>query len=165
MTAVRALAAVTGLLVALVVQVTLLARVPLPGGPPDLVLIVVVALALAHGPIAGTGAGFAGGLLLDLVGTSAAGQLALVLCLVGCGAGLVREDVNRSTLGPVLVVAVAALAATLLSAGLGLLLGDPRVTGTVLGRRLPAAVLYDALLAPFLLPVVAAAGRRLGAAA
>jgi hypothetical protein len=49
----------------------------------------------------------------------------------------------------VVVVAFCAFAANLLFAGVGGLLGDPRVTWPGLVRSLPAAVFYDVLLTPF----------------
>ena len=51
-------------------------------------------------------------------------------------------------------------AALLGYAGLGLLLGDPRVTAPRRGRRFPSATLYDVLLAPFVVPAVGALVRR-----
>ena len=50
----RFLLPVVLLLAALVLQLTVLDRLPLPGGvAPDLVLLVVVALALSSGPMTG----------------------------------------------------------------------------------------------------------------
>jgi rod shape-determining protein MreD len=86
----RVLFAVVLLVVALAVQVSVLARLPLPGATPDLVLLAVVALALAHGPGFGLVAGFAAGLGSDLVPPAdhAVGRWALVLTLarhLACG--------------------------------------------------------------------------------
>lgn len=158
----RVLLAVLVVVTALVVQVAALSALPAPGGGrPDLVLVVVVAVALAQGPLGGAVTGFAGGLLGDLVGDHPVGLLALTLCLVGYLAGLLRGAGDRSILAPLGVVASAAVGATLVYAGLGLATGSPRVGVEALSAGLPTSVLYDVLLAPFVVPVVLAVARRL----
>ena len=76
--------------VALAAQLTIVNRLALPGGGgPDLVLLVVVALALTGGPLAGTLTGFLARLALDVAPPAGhtVGEYALVFCLVGyvCG--------------------------------------------------------------------------------
>jgi rod shape-determining protein MreD len=71
---------------ALVLQLTVVNRLALPGGgTPDLVLLVVVALGLAGGPVAGALTGFCAGLSLDIAppASQLIGQYALVFCVVG----------------------------------------------------------------------------------
>ena len=75
---------------ALMLQLSVLDVLPLPGGiAPDLVLLVVVAIALTSGPLFGLVTGFAAGLALDLAppASHAIGAYALVFCLIGyvCG--------------------------------------------------------------------------------
>ena len=65
-----------------------------------------------------------------------------------------QDAAERSAFVPVAVVAVLAPATLLAYAGLGLLLGDPRVTAQAVVASLPAATLYDVLLAPFVVPLV-----------
>jgi rod shape-determining protein MreD len=93
--------------VALVVQVSVFARLGLPGAVPDLLLLVVIGLALVYGPVGGCLVGFCAGLLADLAPPSdhAVGRYALVLCLLGYGAGLLRPESGqiRSALTPLLV--------------------------------------------------------------
>lgn len=150
---------------AVLAQVTVLARLPLPGATPDAVLLAVVSLGLVYGPMTGMVTGFGAGLALDLVPPAdhAAGRWALVLCLVGYVAGLARPDTRRSALVPLLVVACCAAGATAGYAALGAILGDPRVTWPAVARLLPTAVLYDVFLTPFLVPVVIALARRVEA--
>jgi hypothetical protein len=83
-----------------------------------------------------------------------------VLCLVGYLAGQIQVDARRSVW--VVLAAVAGLSATagLLYAGVGLLFGDPRVTGEVVVSTTVSLVLYDLLLAPFVVPGVIALARR-----
>jgi rod shape-determining protein MreD len=150
--------------VALVVQVSIFARLGLPGAAPDLLLLVVIGLALVYGPVGGCLLGFAAGLLADLAPPSdhAVGRYALVLCVLGYAAGLLRPESGqiRSVMRPLLVVAGAAIAATLLYAGVGALVGATAARHVGLGSLLITAVIYDVLLAPFVVPVVIALARR-----
>jgi rod shape-determining protein MreD len=147
---------------ALVLQLSILPLLPLPGASPDLVLLVLVGLALTGGPLTGAVTGFAAGLALDLAPPSdhAIGRWALVLCLVGYAVGLAEDEADRSALAPVLVVAGAAVASIALYAGVGAVLADPRVGWEPLLQVVPTAVLYDVLLAPFVVPGVIALARR-----
>src|SRR5215472_4472914 len=90
---------VVSLAVAVVVQVSVLNRLLLPGGGvPDLVLVLVCALALASGPVSGMVIGFAAGLSLDLAppGSAMVGQYALVFCLAGWAAGRLRPVAGQT---------------------------------------------------------------------
>ncbi|MDP9417074.1 MAG: rod shape-determining protein MreD, partial [Actinomycetota bacterium] len=104
------------------------------------------------------------GLALDLAppADTTVGRWALVLSLVGYAAGLVRADPERSVVVPLLVATGAATAAMLLFAGVGALLGDPRVRWPLVADLLPTAVLYALVLSPFVVPGVLAIARRLG---
>ncbi|MFD7628208.1 rod shape-determining protein MreD [Streptomyces sp. NPDC059851] len=160
----RILLASTLILVALVVQVSVLGRLQLPGAVPDLVLLTVVALALVYGHVGGALTGFAAGLLADLAPPAdhAAGRYALVLCVIGYAAGLVRPDSGRfrSAWGPMLTVVAAAIGSTLLYAGVGALVGDTAARHVGLTGLLFTATVYDLLLAPFTVPFVMALARR-----
>ncbi|WP_329564180.1 rod shape-determining protein MreD [Kitasatospora sp. NBC_01266] len=161
----RALFAAPLILLALVLQVSVLGRLQLPGATPDLLLLVVVALALVFGPSAGCLTGFAAGLLADLAPPSdhAIGRYALVLCLIGYGAGLLGADPGRqrSVFAPLVVVAGAAVVSTLLYAGVGALVGDTAARHVGLPSLAATAFVYDLLLAPFVVPVVMLLARRL----
>jgi rod shape-determining protein MreD len=161
----RALAAVilaVALFAAVVIQLTVVNRLPLPGldvpgstGAPDLVLLLVAAIAVCTSPAVGAVTGFAGGLALDVAPPAAhyAGEYALVFCLVGYAAARVVQVIWNMTgeRDPVTTFAVMAAAAAAGEAGkaaLGMLLSDPEVTTAAVTRVLPGAVLYDLLLAP-----------------
>jgi rod shape-determining protein MreD len=147
----------TGLLLsALAVQVTVLTRLPLPGATPDLVLLVVVALALAHGPTFGLAAGFGAGLATDLVppADTTVGRWAFVLTLVGYLAGQAMGETRRSAFVPPFVVAGAAAASVLLYAGLVALMSDTHISWLAVSEILPTAVLYDVILSAFVVPAV-----------
>jgi rod shape-determining protein MreD len=61
----RPLLAVVAILTALLLQVDVVNRLRLPGGHPDLLLLVLVSLALVGGPAYGAVAGFAAGFAAD----------------------------------------------------------------------------------------------------
>ncbi|MCX5201234.1 rod shape-determining protein MreD [Streptomyces sp. NBC_00237] len=160
----RILLSATLVVVALVVQVTVLARLQLPGAVPDLTLLVVLGLAFVYGHVSGALIGFFAGLLADLAPPAdhAAGRYALVLCVIGYLAGLVKPENGklRSATAPMLVVVAAALGSTLLYAGVGALVGDTAARHVGLGGLLFTAALYDLLLAPFVVPGIMALARR-----
>ncbi|TAK68888.1 MAG: rod shape-determining protein MreD [Actinomycetota bacterium] len=165
---VRRAALVAVLLVcALTLQLTVLARLPLPGATPDLLLVVIVALGMADGPGTGVVAGFAGGLLLDLVPPAAGtvGVMALVLAAVGYLAGRVSDVEDRPVLVTIGVVVVLAAGALLGRAILGSLLGDVRVLWEDIPSLALSEVVYVAVLTPFVVPFVGALVRRLDPAA
>ncbi len=150
-------AAALAILAAVILQAAVLARLPLPGGPPNLVLVLVVAIGLAAGGSAGLAAGFAAGLLTDLLSDHPLGVLALCFALAGFLAGQLEVDVQRGVLVPVVVVAVATGAVYLTYLGVLGLLGESVADGAggVLGT-----IAYDVLLTPFVVPLVAAVTRR-----
>ncbi|MBP2402856.1 rod shape-determining protein MreD [Streptomyces syringium] len=150
--------------VALVVQVSVFARLHLPGAVPDLLLLVVIALALVYGHTSGALIGFFAGLLADLAPPAdhATGRYALVLCLVGYVVGLARPENGRmrSATVPMLVVVAAAVGSTLLYAGVGSLVGDTAARHVGLTGLVLTAAVYDLLLAPFTVPLIMALARR-----
>jgi rod shape-determining protein MreD len=152
------------IVVALVIQVSVLARLHLPGAVPDLMLLTVLGLALVYGHTGGALVGFGAGLLADLAPPAdhAAGHYALVLCVIGYLAGLVKPDNGRlrSATAPMVVVVASAVGATLLYAGVGALVGDTAARHVGLGGLLLTAALYDLLLAPFVVPGIMALARR-----
>lgn len=157
----RALLGLATVVTALLLQTTVLARLPLPGGVPDLLLVLVVAFALAEGPLSGTVTGFAAGLLADLGADHELGRLALAYALVGYAAGLVQDEPRRSPLTPFLVVAGSAAGAVTAFALEGALLGDPRITMSTFWPALAGTTTYSVLLTPLVVPVVGALVRRL----
>ena len=142
---------------ALVLQLTVLDLLPLPGGiAPDLVLLVVVALALSSGPLPGLVTGFAAGLALDLAppASHAIGAYALVFCLVGYVCGRVADEVDKSAILPLVAMALGAFAGSILYTVVGVTFGEPGVTWAAARNMLPVSVAYDVLLSPFVLYLV-----------
>ena len=167
----RALVSLVLTAVTVVVQVTIVDRIAFPGGGgPNLVLLLVAALALAGGPLAGLLTGFGAGLALDVAppGSHFTGQDALVFCLIGYACGLLADDFSgdaeqgRSALFEIAVTAAGAVCGEALVALLGVMLSDPQVRWPAITNVLPAALAYDVLLCPFVLYAAAAALRVAG---
>jgi rod shape-determining protein MreD len=156
----RVLLATAAVLAAILLQVTVLNNLPLPGGAPDLVLVVVVAMALASGPLEGAVIGFAAGLAVDIAPPAShlVGQSALAFCLAGYGCGRLRGTLERSAWLPVTAVAAGAAAGEALYALVGLTFGDPDITLQSVRQVLPYVVIYDVLICPFVLYAVARLG-------
>jgi rod shape-determining protein MreD len=147
---------------ALVLQSVVVNPLPLPGGHPEIAIVCVIAFALAGGPAYGAVVGFAVGLAADVLPPAdhTLGRLALAYAVVGYLAGLVEDAEERSVVMTVLLVALGTGVAIILYAGMGALLGDERITGAAVGRSLAATVIYDVVLAPFVVPLVSGAARR-----
>lgn len=165
MTVRRVLLGAATVLTAVLLQLTVVARLPLPGAGPDLVLVLVLAFGLRDGPAAGMVTGFLAGLLADLLTDHASGRLALAYVVAGLVAGSVAGPLSgsasRSTLLPLAGLACGAVAALATYAAEGMLLGDPRTSLAAAARALTSSVPYDLLLAPFVVPPVAVLLRQL----
>jgi len=149
--------ALVAIVVAVVLQTALLDRLPFPGGSaPDLVLVLVVTLALASGPMEGMLVGFAAGLALDAAppASNLLGLSALVFCLAGYGCGRLRGPLERSSWLPLAVVALGVTAGEVLYALVGMIFGDPDITWQSVRLVLPVSVAYDLLLCPFVVYLV-----------
>jgi rod shape-determining protein MreD len=160
MTPRRFLLAAATVLTALLLQDTVVTKLPLPGAAPDLLLVLVVAYALIEGPLSGMTTGFIAGLLADSLADHQLGRLALVYAVMGYATGFIEDDTERSILLPFVAVGAGAAGAVLLFAGEGMLLGDPRVTLHAVGRSLVSSVPYAVVLTPFVVPVLSALVRR-----
>jgi rod shape-determining protein MreD len=150
-------------LVVVLLQVMLVDRLPLPGGiVPDVVLVVVVAIGLTHGPITGTITGFFAGLELDLVppGGHLVGESALIFCLVGYACGRLGGWLERSAPRMLAAALIGVGAGEILQAAAGMIASDPGATLTAVRQVLPVAVLYDVLICPVALFLAVLVSRR-----
>jgi rod shape-determining protein MreD len=158
----RAALAAVLVAVTVVLQLTVINRLPLAGaGSPDLVLLVVVALGLCGGPIPGAVTGFCAGLCLDLAppASQLIGQYALVLCIVGYTCGRLRGTLGRPprlSLLALICAAAAAVVGEALSAGLSLVLDPAGVSLASVRQALPSSAAYDVVLSPFVLAAIVA---------
>lgn len=142
---------------ALALQLTVLNGLRLPGGGvPDLVLVLVAALAMADGPVRGMVTGFAAGLCVDLAppGSPVLGEYALIFCLVGWAAGRLSGLAAKSALLAAAMLAVVVALGEALAAGLGLALDPAQVSWSEVRQILPFSVGYDLLILPFALWLV-----------
>ncbi len=148
---------------ALLVQRSALPLFDLPGGAPVPILVIVVAFALVKGPFGGCVVGFCAGLFADVAppATHGVGREAFVLCLVGYWCGKLAGEVDRSALAPVAIVAVATAATIIGNGVVGSIFGGGHLSLRSLVTQVPAVVLYDVLLAPFIVPGIAVLVRRL----
>jgi rod shape-determining protein MreD len=152
----RVLVAAGLVVVALVLQVAVFPHLAWEGIVPNFCLLVVVAAALVRGPAFAATLGFFAGLLLDLAPPAdhVAGRWALALVLVGYVAGLMRQD-TRPTVGTIVAtVAASSFVGTSVYALTGLVLGDAVAGAGDVARVILVALLWDVLLAPFVVPVL-----------
>jgi rod shape-determining protein MreD len=85
------------------------------GVGPDLLLLMVIAMGFALGPVIGELFGFGWGLLADTVGVTLFGSHCFILTLLGYAAGKLRRRMDTERPGPQVVIACLS---TLLSASL-----------------------------------------------
>ena len=161
MTPQRLTLGVVSVVTALLLQVCVIGRLPLPGAAPDLVLVLVLAFGLAEGPLSGAVTGFCAGLLADCFATHEMGRLALAYALAGYVTGNLQDDTERSTLQPFGAIAFGALVSLGAFAFEGVLLGDDRIAWHTVARAVVSSVPYDVVLTPFVVPLVAGLVRRL----
>jgi rod shape-determining protein MreD len=112
-------------LVAALLQVTLLASLDFAGGAADVLLLTLLAIALLRGAVVGAIAGFFGGLLVDVMTLDTLGVSALLYSLVGYWAGRYGETTGRDRgHAPLLSVLVGTVALSYAGYGLHFLLGE-----------------------------------------
>jgi rod shape-determining protein MreD len=138
------------LFVAVIVQVAVLAPLTVFGGTPDLVLVVLGAIALLRGPMFGAVAGFGGGLLVDTATLDTLGVTSLLLTLAGYWTGRYGETTGRDRgHAPFLSVAVVTVLFVAAALVLHFMLGAHPSARLVLFDALPPTVLLNlALTAP-----------------
>jgi rod shape-determining protein MreD len=148
-------------LVASLLQAGLAPYLAIGGVVPNLLLIVVVTVALIEGPGSGAAAGFAAGLIFDLLGTGPVGPMALVLTTTGYLAGLLHEQMfAEGWLLPLTVLAIASLLSEVAYGVMLIALGEGGTFwASMAGKMLPAAV-YNVALAVLIYPWLARFLRR-----
>lgn len=146
---------------ALVLETAVLGIATLDGSKPELLLLLTIALAMSEGPSFGATAGFVLGMATDVFLGLPRGISALVFTAVGYGTGRARAQMSAPTAWlPIAMVAAATLGGVLAYGGFGMLLGE-RVAARELLRHAALSSAYNALLTPFVFPVVRALGERL----
>ena len=159
----RALVAAVLLILAVLIELTVLAPLPFPGATPGLVLVVIVILASQFGSVTGSISGFAGGILLDIAPPAAGtiGITALLLTVVGYAVGRFAESDDRPWWSFAILAALAAPLVVLGGAILGGLLGDPRVRWDEVTALMLSSAAYALVLGLLLVLPLSALCRRL----
>jgi rod shape-determining protein MreD len=144
------------LVVAAVLQTTLFPSLTLLGFRPDLLLLVVVAIALREGPASGAVLGGLAGLMTDLLVSQAPLGLGVsVFAAVGYGIGQARPYLAPGSISaPLLLAFVSGALGTAGYGALASLLGDDRVSSTLLLQASLSVGLYNTLLAPIALGLI-----------
>lgn len=152
----------TFVFVAVMIQLTLLSRLGLPGATPDLVVVTVAGLALAMGPVQGATAGFAAGILVDLAppADTLLGVNAIVYLVVGYVIGRAIDPRDRTLLLMVGMTGLAVVAATIGVAALDTILGSSRVAWDQMAGMVLSSALYAIIMAPLVIVGTAAVARR-----
>jgi rod shape-determining protein MreD len=158
----RLLALAVVLVVAVLIQSTVLARLRLAGVRPDLLVLAVVSVAVATDPTTGAVFGFVAGLVADLLFDLPVGVSALVYTAVGFAVGTVRVYVTSHRPLVHLALAGAASLASVWCCGLLLRVFDLSSWATVT-RAGPLVAIYNLLLTPLVYPVVWALTERIPA--
>lgn len=152
----RLLAITLTVLTAAVLQTALFPSLTLLGFRPDLLLLVVLAIALRGGPTTGAVVGAVAGLVTDLLASQAPlGLGVLVFTGLGYGVGQARPYLAPGSVSaPLLLAFVSGAIGTVGYGALASLLGDDRVTPTLLVQAALSVALYNTLLAPIVFGVV-----------
>lgn len=141
MTAVDAFKAGGLVLLAAVLQVSLVEWIEVGEAHPEVVLVTLVSISLLRGPTFGAVCGFLAGLVLDTASFGTFGLTSLLLTVIGYWTGRFGEATTRASAHPLLIaVAFATVGATLGSA----------VLHFMLGLTIPASQLFGAVLLPAL---------------
>ena len=134
------------LFVAALLQVTVLNRLQILGGTPDLLLLTLVGVSLLRGPVFGAAGGFGAGLVVDTADLATLGLTSLVLTVAGYWIGRYGETTGRDRgHAPFVSVAVVTVLASFGELVLHFMIGDH------VSARL---VLVDALFPSILLNLV-----------
>jgi len=159
----RLIIAVIAVIGSVLLQVTLLPRLGLPGATPNLILVVTLAYGFVRGPAVGAVVGFSCGLLVDLLPVSLGyiGLTALLLALAGYLAGDVGERTGGVVAVALITVAGAAVGYVVLRASVATLLGDVRVSWADVPLLAITEAVYATLMAALVVPVLMSLDRRL----
>ena len=144
------------IVVALVIQLTLINSVTILGIKPDLILIVIVVFSLLKGAKEGTISGFTSGLLQDIFSTGLLGINALAKTVIGFTCGILKEKIFYEHI-LFLIPVITFIASFMQSILIFLLLHafgiEYNLAWSLKQVTLPEA-LYSSLLSPFIFLVI-----------
>lgn len=143
------------IVLAALLQTVVLARIGLPGGNPDLVLLAVIAVGLTTSPNYGAVVGFGAGLLADILppDLTTLGTTAMVFSIVGYSAGKIRDPRGLAPAQLLGLIAGLALFASVAQILLAWLFAD-RAVDLALGSGVVLAyTTYTTVLGMILVPL------------
>ena len=142
-----ALKAAILLFVVAVLQVSLLSSLHVAGGTPDILLVMLVAIALLRGAVFGAAGGFFGGLLIDTANLETLGLTSLLLTVGGYWIGRYGETTGRDrTHAPFVSVGVVTILYAFGVLILHFLLGDEVSARRVLIESLGPTLAFNLIL-------------------
>ena len=144
------------IVVALLIQLTLINSITILGLKPDLILILVVIFSLLKGEKEGTISGFASGLLQDIFSTGLLGINALVKTVIGFTCGILRKKIFHEHilfLIPVITFIASFIQSILIFFLLRTFGIEYNLIWSLKQVALPEA-LYSSLLSPFIFLVI-----------
>lgn len=131
----------------ILLQTTLIARLPIFGERGDVVLLISIAAGIAGGSQAGALTGFAFGLTFDLLLQTPLGLSALAYCLTGYAVGALQTGVLRAAWWIPVVSAVAGSALGVVTFALvGAMLGQDGLVTDRLAAIIGAVAVINAVL-------------------
>jgi rod shape-determining protein MreD len=140
-------------LIGVILQLSGFGQIQVLGSAPNLIPLIVAAVALYGGSIAGAATGFATGVLLDLASAQTMGVSSLVLTAVGYGVGRFREVRDPAHgLMPIAVGTAATLAWAAAFAAVSFMLDIEANVSALVLRDMVVTTLLNAVIA---LPVFA----------
>lgn len=143
------------LVIGLALQTAFLGRFAILGAKPEMLLLVVVAVAMVEGPTVGALTGFAAGIVTDALTDLPDGLTAIVFMAAGVIVGSVRPMFQRpSAWLPAAMVGASTTLALATEAALGALVGV--FAGSFLRTvfRIILVAVYGMILTPFVYPLI-----------
>ena len=141
----------TACVLALLLSRELTLSLPLVGMGPDLLVLVIAAFAIGERPRTAATAGFAAGLLRDMLLLSPKGLSAFAYAATAYGVAMI--GIPRGV-GPVVGTFAGATFVSQLLYGLGAMFFGPQVDASPLPRMLFITTAYNALISPLLMPLL-----------
>jgi rod shape-determining protein MreD len=137
------------LFVAAILQVSVFSQARVFGGAPDVLLVMLVAVALLRGSLFGAAGGFFAGLLVDTATLAKLGLTSLVLTIAGYWIGRYGETTGRDRAhAPFLSVAVVTILYAVGVLIVHFVLGEPAPAGALFRGLFPSMVANLILTAP-----------------
>ena len=141
-------------MVAFVLQISVMPQFKLFGVQPDLILVVAIVVAVQDGPVEGAVVGFLGGMLQDIASPQVMGVSALTKTLAAFAAGMLKDFfMTYSILLPVLLVFLLSIAELLLHQGVLVVLGQEQLPPVRAGA-LFAISLYNVIAVLIVYPLL-----------